>query len=280
MFRNCLRSLHLLLGVFLLDISASAQVYRAPANFVPDDDMILVPIIVERSIIEDFHKKHEARFVQARRKLKHWQTQEEYARDYGLEDSNFITLPTPEEKEKYFKRNYLRFLTKDLERSSNEGLKNVWERWNADDEIDSIEAVEDREKFIVRAKKNSGTKVIETKKSVKVGKERVRFGMQPRFEIGMVRFDMKTNYFNTRAWLGINGNQELKIERRFKSTGTKAFVNYYIDQSLILTAVDQKIVKNWVFRVTHTKDIDGFSNMTQSGVYENNIAQVRYNVRF
>ena len=68
-----------------------AKVGRSPANFVPDDDEIVVPIIVEKNFMEEFHEKHEADFREARTKLTFWMQQEQYAQDYGLENTGVIT---------------------------------------------------------------------------------------------------------------------------------------------------------------------------------------------
>lgn len=258
----------------------SSRVSRKPANFVPDDDLIVVPMVIERNFIQDFHHKHDDEFKSARKKLHHWITQEQYAKDYGLENSGIVTLPTVEEKENFLQRHYLRFLSKDVERSTNKGLQNTLESWSADDEIDSITAFEQHEKVIVKARKAQGRETLRSSKSVKVGKSNMKFGMQVRPEIGMAKFTVKSKYFYARAWVGVNGNQELNVQKTFKSTGTTSFVNYYIDESRLLAAVDQKIVNHLSMRFTHSKDAEGFQNLIKSGVYEDNILQFRFNIGF
>ncbi len=272
--------LHFYIAVLFLNSSLCLAQYRKPANFVPDDDMILVPIEAEISSYDSYHQKFEDKFVVARKKLNHWQAQEEYAKNYGLEDAGFIDLPTPSEKQKYFEKNYLRFISKDVERKSNESIQETWEDWTADDEIEAIDSIEQSDKVIVYAQKNNKKSAITTKKNIKVGKERFKFGIQPRLEIGMVKVDLKSRFINIRSWLGVNGNQEISFERRFRSTGTKARLNYYIDQSLVLAVLDQKLVGNWSLRFTHTKDINEFEQINETGVTERNVAQIKYHKRF
>jgi hypothetical protein len=253
---------------------------RKPANFVPDDDIIVVPMVIERNFIEDFHHKHGGEFKSARKKLQHWITQEQYAQDYGLENTGIVTLPTVEQKENFLQRHYLRFLSKDIERSTNSSIKNTVESWSADDEIDSITAVEQHEKVIIKARRSKGKSDLKHTKSVKVGEAKMKIGFQARPEIGMAKFTVKSKYFSARAWVGVNGNQELKVEKKFKSTGTKAFVNYYIDETRLLAAVDQRVARHWTMRLTHAKDTDTFENLTKVGVSENNILQLRFNMGF
>ncbi len=282
---NCKIYTQIALAVYFLVNGACAlagdcKVGRKPANFVPDDDAIIVPMIIEKNFIDEFHEKHEKDFKKARKKLPHWITQEQYAKDYGLENTGIVRLPTPEEKERFLQKNYMRFISKDVERSTNRGLQNTLESWTADDEIDAITAVELHEKVIVKASKKNGEKDLNATKVVKVGKDKLKFGFQARPEIGMMKFTLRSKHFKARAWVGINGNQELKIEKKFKSTKTKAFVNYYIEQTRLLAAVDQKLARHWTLRFTHAKDFEDFENVNDTIQYEDNIVQLRFSIGF
>ncbi len=254
---------------------------RKPANFVPDDDMIVVPLVIEKSVMDEFHEKHEKDFAKARKKLQHWQNEERFAENYGLEDSKTVQLPTQEQKEDFLHRHYLRFISKDFERTTNRSLQRTWETWTTDDEIDSIEMIEKHEQVLIKARKNQGKKNYGRSSSVKVGKKSFRFGVQPRLEIGMIKFTMKSDYFYARAWVGVNGNQELKVERKFKSTGTTSFVNYYIEQERMLAAVDQHLVRYWSLRLTHEKFYDEEKEISEEKtIDEDNVAQIRFSMPF
>ena len=115
--RKCLKIKQFCQGVYFICmlsccLSAFAQsssyILRKPANFVPDDDMIIVPIVIERNFIEEFNDKHAEDFKEARRRLENWLAQEQYAIDYGLENTGVVQLPTPEQKRTFLERNYLR----------------------------------------------------------------------------------------------------------------------------------------------------------------------------
>lgn len=283
----CKKSMQVCMSVYILVTSVAladttCNVGRAPANFVPDDDLIVVPIVIEKSFIDRFNEKHENEFRGSKERLKYWISQEEYAEAYGLEGRGIVNTPSESDKERFLDRNILRFISKDIERSTNGEVKDIWEEWTADDEIDAIEAIENHEKVLVKAEgSKQPLQGLETTKTVNVGKRsKIKFGFQPRVEIGMVRFTMKSDLFNMRAWVGINGNQELNIERKFKSTGTKAFVNYKIDETRLLMAVDQRFARHWGLRFTHQKEVDGFSEITGTGISENNVVQLRFSKYF
>jgi len=247
---------------------------------VPDDDLIIVPMVIERNFMEDFNEKHKNDFSSARKKLQHWQVQEQYARDYGLEDSGFIQTPSEEEKQNFLQRHYLRYISKDVERANNKTLQTWSEGWSANDEIDSIADAEKRNDYIIKAKRKSGKKTFSSEKSVKVGKKTFKIDFQVRPEIGMMKVRLKSSYINVRAWVGANGSQEINLDRRFKSTGTRAMMNYYIDQEKVLASVDQHLVKYWSMRLTHEKQLQDFSGFTQAGQSENNTLHVRFGMGF
>lgn len=282
MNRLCKKYLHFVLAVYILGSvsNAFAQNWRKPANFVPDDDMIVVPMIIENNYIDEFHQKNKKRFDGARKKLNYWLSQEQYAQDYGLEGTGIVKLPSEDQKMQFFQRNYMRYLSKDFERTTNEGIQSTLEEWTADDEIDAIKMVEMHEKVIIRARRNRGQADLKKSKAVKVGKDKFRFGFQPRLEIGMVKFTMKSNYFYATAFMGVNGKQEVKLEKKFKKTRTKTFVNYYIDETKVLAALDQPLYGKLSFRYTHSKDFDDPEKFNETTVFEDNIFQLRFNIRY
>ncbi len=271
------------LGSFILSNSCLAEHIsdcgRAPASFVPDDDMIIVPMTLENNFYDRFHERHKDEFQSAKKTLRRWIRQEDYAEAYGLEN-RAVFLPTPEQKQRFFEKRYMRFLSKDVEKSTNQNLQQTLEELTSDDEIDQIRAVELHEKVLIKAESNRGKKSLKKSKEVKVAGEKIKFGFQPRLEIGMAKFTLSTRVFKARAWLGINGNQEVYVERKFKSTNTRAFMNYYVDQTRILAAVDQKLSRHWSLRLTHNKDFDKADDWNRTGDVENNIFQLRFNMGF
>jgi hypothetical protein len=253
---------------------------RAPANFVPDDDMIIVPLVIERNFYDDFNEKHKAKFKQSREKLEGWIIQEQYAIDHGLEDAGFIQLPSASDKERFLRRNYLRFIQKDVERSNNETLQGLVNSWTADDEINAIRNTEQQGEFIVKAKKSQGQKVVKATKSIKVGKSKFKFDIQPRLEQGMIIVRLKSKFVDVRAWLGVNGKQELLIKKKFKTVGTKLWANYFIDEKRTLAAASQRMGNYWSMRFTHEKYASDSILLTDGAIAENNILSVNFRMGF
>jgi hypothetical protein len=242
--------------------------------------MIIVPLVIERNFYDDFNEKHKEKFKQSRERLEGWIVQEQYAIDHGLEDAGFIQLPTAADKERFIRRNYLRFVQKDVERSNNEALQGFMNSWTADDEINAIENTEQQSEFIVKAKKSRGQKVVKASKSIKVGKSKFKFDIQPRVEQGMVIVRLESKFVNVRAWLGVNGKQEVLIRRKFKTTGTRLWANYFIDEKRTLAAASQRLGEYWSMRLTHEKYADDSILLTDGTIVENNILSVNFRMGF
>lgn len=280
---KCRKFRHLCLIIYLLMISSHGvadSVGRKPANFVPDDDLIIVPMVLEKNVYDRFNERHARDFSTARKTLDRWISQEAYAEAYGLEN-RAVFLPTPDQKQRFFERRYMRFLSKDVERGANQTLQETLEEMTADEEIDAIRAVEMHEKVLIKAQGQKSQKRVKKTKQIKVAGQKFKFGFQPRLEIGMVKITLQSSFFNARAWLGVNGNRELYVERRFKSTKTRVFANYKIDQEeqeTALASVDQSLLDNWTLRFTHNKNYS--APITDPNNGENNIIQLRFGKRF
>lgn len=278
---HCLKFSQSLCFVWILSSSLSfARISRAPANTVPDDDMIVVPLNIQGSMYEDFNEKHKERFKASRQKLEIWMQNRQYAEDYGLEGTGAVNLPTQQEKEIFLQRNYLRFISKDVQRSTNKELKETWSSLTTNDELDSIAEREDREEYFIKAKNKAGKKQPELETRIKVGSKKFKLRFQPRVEQGMMKITLDSEYIDMKAWLGINGNQEVEFKRRFRSTGTKALLYYYIDETRILASVDQNIKGHLSLRFAHEKNLDGFGQFFNTGNSEINSLQVRFNMGF
>lgn len=273
-----------LFTTLLVGLKVSAQeVYRGPANFVPDDDVIVVPLYVkEKGLIEKVQEENKENFKESKRIVQTWILNEEYARNYGLEGRGIVPESTVKERQKFLDRNYLRYFTKKVERDTNEDLKNWWEDFSASDEIDAIDHQEARSQYLVRANKSKTVENLTKTETVKVGKERFKFGFQPRVEMGSAKITVEGFGFEARAWIGVNGDQEVYVEKVFKPTRTRALANYYIDEKKMLAAIDQPLWKHMSLRLTHQKDYDPdpVEEGEEEVPAENNTLQVRFSMGF
>lgn len=250
------------LTLFTLGLILSANAMaegraRKPANFVPDDDVIVVPLYVEeKTFIDKVQEEKAQEFKETRRIVNTWILNEEYARNYGMEGRGIVPESTPEERQKFLNRNYLRFFTKRVENDAKSDLQDWWEDVSASDEIDAIDNQEKRSEYLVKANRSKTVEKLTKTETVKVGKEKFKFGFQPRVEMGSVKITAEGFGFQARAWIGVNGDQEVYLEKVFAPTRTRALANYYIDEKKMLAAIDQPITNNLSLRLTHQKDYD------------------------
>ena len=253
---------------------------RAPASYILNDDLIVTPVEAEKNFFTELNSRYASSFDRHRRIVENWQRNEELESLYGLEGRGIFKTSTVHQRQKFLQRNYLRFVTKQVENNANDGIVNWWNRWNDDDEIESIENVSLHEKKITATKKQIGLPGMNKSKVVNKGKDNIKFGFRPYIELGMMRLTMDTDYFKARGWFGVNGNQEINIQQFVKTTKTKFIYNYYLDQQRSLAVVDQRITEKVSLRYTHNKTFEDFGSITRSGFSENNIFQVRFGMGF
>jgi hypothetical protein len=70
--------------------------------------------------------------------------------------------------------------------------------------------------------------------------KKFRFHFQPRPEQAMVIVGMTSQYFDARAWIGVE-RAEFNIQRTFDKSGTRLMFNYYAEEGRYLAVADQSL---------------------------------------
>lgn len=245
---------HLCLSLAFISSLASAQPFRHPASYVPDDDVIVTPVDNQISLYQQYISSDESvDVVRARNQIKVWNDNQVFADQYGLStdlagSSSFV--PTPEQKWEYFNDKYLRYLRQKGERPVQQMPQTWYQEYRASNEIDTIDEMEAR--FKSTNKKSSTGNVLPDSlqaKEVSVWKK-TTFIFQPRVDQGLVIVGFRTPFAYARAWVGVNGRTEVNVQQDYKSIGLRAMFNYYADSGEYFTSVDQRIIDNVYARYT------------------------------
>jgi hypothetical protein len=259
---------------------------RKPCNYAADEDLIVVPETYRPlNFVEKINKEREGEFTRTRNQVQLWQHNQELAEAYGITNSTQMRVSTMTQRQNMIESRYLRFFSQAIERNNNEMVNNWYESWTADDEVDSIEDLNKFDNYVVLSEKtrikNASAKQGQSA-NTKKNSNKFEFDIQPRVEVGSMRIRIKTPFFKMRAWVGVNGQQEVSLERRFKMTGTRALVNYYVDDDRALAAVDQPLMQGLKLRITHSKfNVSGEDRLPASSVQpEVNTVQLKYGLNF
>jgi hypothetical protein len=236
---------------------------RAPANYVPNDDVIVVPVDAEMSFYEK-HVLNDQAFSDKSRvqqQVKIWQENELMAQQYGLDTQSIGSLyyvPDNDEKFKMVQRSYFRYLQKRGEDPFKQEGQDIIRAWTADDEVNSIDEMEAA--FRATARRDGvGRPLPKAFQERQVAKtKKFRFNFQPRVEQGLFIFRMTGPIFDARAWVAVNGETEINAERKFDLTGTRIMVNYFAHEGRYLSVLDQNlpVVDGLRARFTSTWDPD------------------------
>jgi hypothetical protein len=238
-------------------IAHDNYVSRRPASYIPDDDVIVKPVDNELSFYQRYVAQDNSEdVVQSRNQLKVWNDNQLFADQYGLDSrlagSSFF-VPTPEEKFEYFKERYMTYLRRKGEQPLKDAPKNWYQDLRASNEVDTIDEMEARFK-------NSNTKSTKTnvpdalkEKEVSLWKQ-TKFIFQPRVDQGLVVVGIRGPIAYARAWVGVNGETEVNVQKSIDSIGFRIMYNHYTQSGKYFTSMDQRLVENVYARVTSQKD--------------------------
>lgn len=263
--KRCLNFGHLVfalaLGVFpaLLAVPYHRAPSRAPANYVPNDDVIVVPVDAEVSFYEKhvLDDKNWSDKSQVQRQIRIWQENELMAQQYRMDtQSGAYYVPTSQEKWIWFQKNYMRYLQKKGEKPLQETSQAQWREWTANDEVNSIDEMEAA--FKATNKRGATGKPLPgifREKQAKV--QKFRFQVQPRVEQGLMIIKASGGYVGElRAWVGVSGRAEVNYQKSF-STGTRIMWNYYALTGQYLSALDQNLGNGFSVRGTSSRSPSG-----------------------
>ncbi len=233
---------------------------RAPASYVPDDDVIVKPILNELSFYQQYLEADKSGdVVKARNQIKVWNDNQNFANQYGMDSTlagSPFFVPTADEKWQYFKDKYFRYLQRRGEQPLKDMPKNWYQEYRASNEVDTIDELEAR----FRRTSGAGTSERNLPNSLKTKEvsvwKKTSFIFQPRVDQGLVIVGIKSPIAYARAWVGVNGETEVNVQQSVNSIGLRVMFNYYASTGKYFTSVDQRLIENVYARVTTNKTPD------------------------
>lgn len=257
---------------------SEAAVKRAPASYIPDDDVIVRPVANEISFYHQYVASDDSKdVVKSRNQFKIWHDNQQFADQYGLSTKlhgSHLFVPSEEEKFEYFKDKYMRYLRRKGEQPFKDMPKEWYQDYRAANEVDTIDEMEERFKKSNSQKVASGEKKLPKalrEKEVSIWKKN-KFIFQPRVDQGLVIVGIKGPLVDARAWVGVNGETEINVKKEIDSIGFRVMFNYYAHTGEYLTSADQRIVENVYARVISLNDPE--KNL------QNNTIMLRYAKQF
>jgi hypothetical protein len=229
---------------------------RLPANYVPDDDVIVKPI--ENEIT--FYQKHiendqSEEVIQSKQQLKVWQDNQLFADQYGhdstLMGSTFV--PAPEEKWEFFKDRYMRYLRRKGEQPLKDLPKTWYNQFRASSDVDTIDEMEARFKSKNKKVSDSVLPKILQEKEINLWKQN-KIIFQPRLDQGLVVIGIRGPLIHARAWVGVNGRTELNVRKDIDSIGFRAMYNYESETGEYIASLDQRLMQHLSLRVTKSNN--------------------------
>jgi hypothetical protein len=240
------------------EITPKIRLNRRPASYVPDDEVIVKPVDNELSFYQQYvATDNSSEVVNFRNQLKVWNDNQQFADQYGLNTSlagSAFYVPTPDEKLQYFKDRYMRYLKRKGEGSFRDVPKNWYRDFRASNEVDTIDEMEARFKETTKSSKSQeDLPTALQQKEISLWKQ-TKFIFQPRVEQGLIVVGIRGPIAYARAWVGVNGETEINIQKNIDSIGFRMMFNYYAHTGKYFTSIDQRLMENIYARVISQKD--------------------------
>lgn len=239
----------------------STFVTRAPASYLPDDDMIIKPVDNKISFYQQYVASDKSEeVINSRNQIQIWHNNQVFAEQYGFDSTSSESIyyvPTAEEKWEYFKDRYMRYLRKRGE----EPLKDMPKDWYADfRDSQKVDTIDELEEGFKKSQKKSLISQRDLPKNLQAKEISVwgknKFIFQPRLEQGLVIIGIKNKLLHARAWVGVNGKAEINIKHEVPSVGFRAMFNYEADTGEYFTSLDQDLSENLKARFIASKRPD------------------------
>jgi hypothetical protein len=262
-------------------VSPRNYVTRAPASYIPDDDVIIKPVDNEVSFYQQYVASDNSDEVAvSRNQIKIWNDNQQFADQYGMDSTltgSAFFVPTPEDKFEYFKERYMRYLRRKGEQPLKDAPKNWYQDMRASNEVDTIDEMEARFKSSNKDSRSANNILPEPlqEKEISLWKK-TKFIFQPRVDQGLVVVGIRGPIAYARAWVGVNGGTEFNIQKNIDSIGFRLMFNYYADSGRYFTSADQRIVENVYARVTSQKN----PNANADEVKQDNTLMLLYAKQF
>jgi hypothetical protein len=251
-FRHCLLFIQFSL-LFALKLQAeSTNLGRAPANYIPDDDVIVVPLVYETHFMARLMDEKNERLYEIQFQLEQWRRQDEFLETWGLERTGMFPQQMPDERMRFFQRHFMRYVSKSKGDPLKEDIKEWWQEWRAEDEVQEIRRRSDTLERRNQANNRDQTG-IEPTKTVSQGPA-YKFKFKPRVFRGFMMADFESRWINAEAVLGVNKRMELKVDKLYESIGFYTMANYNFQTKFFIATANQRLTNHLSLGLTYTHD--------------------------
>lgn len=251
--QHCIKSIHFVLCAvtFILCSESRAQIMRSPANFVPDDDVIVVPLEYESHFINRHMDMKNQRLRTIKSTLDNWARKREYVEEWGLQGTGIYNPPTQEQMFNFFHRNFFRYVGRRVNEPLKRGINEWWDgsQEETDAEISAIQQTTQS----VNKKDKSGT-IFKKVSKKKVIKETKYFKLKTRVRPlrGFISLSGRTPWVNIDAIVGANGRMEVKAERYFVGSRIYTMINHDVLANRTIGLITMPFTKTISGSITHT----------------------------
>jgi hypothetical protein len=226
---------------------------RAPAHFVPNDDVEPQPIVQNHIWLQDvFVKDDEGHLDATRNQIAEWSEKEEYAKNWNVKSTGLYNTPEEKEKKSYFNRQMLKYADKRL-----------------------AGEVKNSEEGSVMQSVGQAQKALAPSAQVGISKN-VKVKFRARVLQGKASMAIENPYLDHETEVKTSGSVNMKTEKNLKSIGLLAGVDYAVTEKTWTARFDKTITERISARVSSSQTDKSMAFSADS----DRIVQVMYSLPF
>jgi len=209
--------------------SLDVEVGRAPASYVPNDEVEVVPEKQEIWLKKVFIEDSGGIVKSMRETYQSWEKEEEYARNWNLTSSGLYTVRGQKERKAYFDRMILKYIDKRIS-----GEVKTAEKGSTFHRVGQVQ------------------KALKPKAEVSIS-SKVKLKVKARLLEQKAILELHNPYVEYKTDVEATGEITMKIRKDIKFMDLKASVDYQVDKGSYLAYVDKKITPKITGRVSSSQ---------------------------
>ncbi len=224
-----------------VDYSRNPANQRDPANYIIDDDVIVVPVEYDERLRNTLFDFKYDRLQRLKDKVDYWVEREQFFYNWGFEDDEIRFGPTQAQKDDVYKIELIRYFTRVAGDPIQDDLRSWWDSYREENnEQKQSEVIENRNNDVVA---DIVDKELERRGLVKRGKVSefeyaLKFRPLPLRK--MLDFLIESSIADVRIRYSNGGDTEVLVDKRYRKLG----LYWLADYNTITTAYEFVVDKN------------------------------------
>ena len=224
--------------------------YRGVANYIVDDDVIVVPVEYDERLKNTLFNFKYPRLNTMKAKVDYWVQRDIYLENWGLHDDGIFTGPSQAEKDHLYQKELLRYFTRAAGDPLKEDLRSWWDSKREANIEKQSKAIQERNDDVVGDIIDGALEKRGLSKKGKVSNFNYKVKFRPRPLRKFLDIFVESDYAELRIRYNNGGEMEYLLDQRYSKLGLYWLVEYEAFSKDYEIVIDKKLIGNFGLRLS------------------------------